>query len=170
MASAKRPFLNGFLTGIAVGLGLALAVAIWIGFSNPFVEPPAAPASPAEGQATPKEAPSYDFYKTLPGETAPADSPKDTPPAKAEPAYYLQAGAFLNVADAEEMKARLALLGLEASVIQVPDAQAIQLHKVRIGPFKGMDELNKTRARLTQNNIETLLIKIAPETPTKETP
>ena len=170
MATAKRPFLNGFLTGLAVGLALALTVAIWVGFSNPFVEPPTTPTSPTEGQATPKEAPSYDFYKTLPGETAPADSPKDTPPAKTESTYYLQAGAFLNVADAEEMKARLALLGFEASVIQVEDAEAIQLHKVRIGPFKGMDELNKTRARLTQNSIDTLLIKIAPENPTKETP
>lgn len=170
MAAAKRPFLSGFLTGLATGLGLALAVAVWIGFSNPFVEPPAAPASPTENQAAPKEAPSYDFYTTLPAETAPADSPQAVTPLKTEPAYYLQAGAFLNAADAEEIKARLALLGFEAQIIQVPDAEAIQLHKVRIGPFKGMDELNKTRARLTQNGIETLLIKIAPDNPTKETP
>lgn len=169
MAATKRPFLNGFLTGLAVGLGLALAVAIWVGFSNPFVEPPAAPVSPDEGQAAPKEAPSYDFYKTLPTETVP-DAPKDTVPSKTEATYYLQAGAFLNVADAEEMKARLALLGFEAIILKVADAEAIHLHKVRIGPFKGMDELNKTRARLTQNSIETLLIKVAPENLTKETP
>jgi cell division protein FtsN len=169
MAATKRPFLNGFLAGLAVGLGLALAVAIWVGFSNPFVEPPATPVSPGEGQAAPKEAPNYDFYKTLPSETAP-EAPKDNVPSKTEVTYYLQAGAFLNVADAEEMKARLALLGFEAIILKVADAEAIHLHKVRIGPFKGMDELNKTRARLTQNSIETLLIKVAPEDLTKETP
>jgi cell division protein FtsN len=169
MAATRRPFLNGFLTGLAVGLGLALAVAIWVGFSNPFVEPPAPLAGSNENQATPKEAPSYDFYKTLPDETS-APTAEEAPPAKSEPTYYLQAGAFLNAADAEEMKARLALLGFEASIVQVQDAEAIHLHKVRIGPFKGMDELNKTRARLTQNSIETLLIKVAPVNPAKETP
>lgn len=170
MAAGKRPFLKGFLTGLAAGLVLSLIVAIGIGFSNPFVEPPSRPASPAEGQAEPKVAPDYDFYKTLPGDQ-PATVPAEAAPAvRHEASYYLQAGAFLNAADAEEMKARLALLGHEASIAQVADTEAISLHKVRVGPFKGMDELNKTRSRLTQNGIETLLIKIAPETPTKETP
>lgn len=169
MASSRRPFLNGFLTGLAVGLGLALAVAVWIGFSNPFVDPPTSPTASTEGQTTPKVAPDYDFYKSLPSDKTPSLS-QETPTTPPDTTYYLQAGAFLNAEDAEEMKARLALLGHEASIAKVADSEAISLHKVRIGPFKGMDELNNERTRLTQNGIDTLLIKIAPTNPTKENP
>jgi cell division protein FtsN len=169
MASSRRSFLSGFLTGLAVGLSLALAVAVWIGFSNPFVDPPTSPSASSEGQTSPKVAPDYDFYKSLPSDKTPS-LPQETPIAPPDTTYYLQAGAFLNAEDAEEMKARLALLGYEAGIQLMADAEAIRLHKVRIGPFKGMDELNKTRARLTQNGIDTLLIKIAPKNPTKENP
>jgi cell division protein FtsN len=96
--------------------------------------------------------------------------PQETPAAAPDAPHYLQAGAFLNAGDAEEMKARLALLGYEASIAQVADSEAITLHRVRIGPFKGMDELNIARTRLTQNGIDTLLIKITPTNPTKENP
>lgn len=169
MATTRRPFLSGFLAGLAAGLGLSLIVAIWIGYSNPFVEKPVRPTATTESQPATKIAPDYDFYKSLPSDK-PASFPQKTPPSPVLATYYLQAGAFLNAEDAEEMKARLALLGYEAGIHLMADAEAIQLHKVRVGPFESLDELNKTRARLTQNSIDTLLIKVAPKNPDKETP
>lgn len=171
MAAARHSFLKGFLAGLATGLLLSLIVAFGVGRNNPFVEPPVAANAAGEGPIAPKEAPSYEFYKALPEHPEPVTSPAPASPyAKPAAAYHLQAGAFLNAEDAEEMKARLALLGFEASIVQVEDAEAILLHKVRIGPFKSMDELNQTRARLTKNNIDTLLIKPSPENVSKETP
>ena len=174
MAASKRSFLKGFFAGLAAGLLLSLIVAVWIGRNNPFVEPPTAPKTLSESQTPPKEAPSYDFYKTLPGQVSPPSpvSPVApiTSPSKPDFEYLLQTGAFLNAADAEEMKAKLALLGFEANVVLVEDAEAIRLHKVRVGPFKSLDELNKARARLTQNSIDTLLIKAPPKNVPKETP
>ena len=41
-------------------------------------------------------------------------------------------------------------------------------HRVRVGPFRGMDEVNRTRSLLTQNNIPATLVKEVP-TP-QETP
>lgn len=165
MASGKTasPFFRGFLTGLAVGLVLALIVAVWTALHNPFVETPKEQDSHVDAGAV-KEAPSYEFYKTLPGGGA-ENTPTDSPPAVSRPAveYALQAGAFINMADAEDMKARLALLGFEAQIRTVPDQEAIQLHKLRIGPFRNPDELNQARERLTQNGIETLLIKIEPK-------
>lgn len=170
MAAQDRRFLKGFVAGLAVGLLLSLAVALWVGRNNPFVETPSAPEVAGEVQTAPAAAPSYEFYKgeAVPEPTPPAESPAATRTA----AYYLQAGAFLHAEDAEAMRARLALLGFEADIQRVPDAQAIELYKVRLGPFRGMDELNPARARLTQNGIDTLLITASqnPDHSSKETP
>jgi cell division protein FtsN len=171
MAAASHSFLKGFLAGLATGLLLSLIVAFGIGRNNPFVDLPVAAYAPGDGPIVPKEAPSYDYYKALPEQPQPVISPAPASPyAKPAAAYHLQAGAFLNAEDAEEMKARLALLGFEASIVEVEDAEAIRLHKVRVGPFTGMDELNQARARLTKNNIDTLLIKPSPDNVSKETP
>jgi cell division protein FtsN len=60
------------------------------------------------------------------------------------------------------------MLGVEA-VIQTSDvADKGVFHRVRVGPFRGMDEVNRTRSLLTQNNIPATLVKEVP-TP-QETP
>jgi cell division protein FtsN len=169
MAAASRSFLNGFLAGLATGLVLSLAVALWVGRNNPFVESPPSTEAAAEGDAAPAAAPSYDFYKGSPA-PEPGAAPEPAAPPSAAAEYFLQAGAFLNAGDAEALRAKLALLGLEAIVQRVADAQAIELHKVRLGPFSGMDELNQIRERLSQNGIDSLLIKPDSQHPSKEKP
>jgi len=42
------------------------------------------------------------------------------------------------------------------------------LHKVRIGPYKSLDELNTVRARLTQGGVETMLVRIGPKPEEKQ--
>lgn len=162
------PVLNGLLIGLMVGLVFAILVALWVKSSNPFKSPdkiPAPASAVGPAPAEPEPAPSYDFYKVLPSDTATA--PPDPPPVKppAHPRYYLQAGAFQNADDADNLKAQLALLGVEAQIQTsvVPDKGV--MHRVRIGPFKAMDAVNNTRALLVQNNIEADLVK-EPPTPT----
>ena len=60
--------------------------------------------------------------------------------------YYLQAGAFQNAADADNLKARLALAGLEAQIqtATVPDKGV--WHRVRMGPYSNAQDLEKARA------------------------
>jgi cell division protein FtsN len=63
------------------------------------------------------------------------------------------------------MKAKLALLGLEA-VIQtatIPDKGV--WHRVRVGPFVQIDDINKARTELVKNNIDSTLLKIHGNTP-----
>ena len=78
-------------------------------------------------------------------------------PAKAVAAqgYFLQAGSFSNEADADKLKARLALLGMEASVqsVNIPDKGV--WHRVRLGPYASSDAMNKARATLKQNGVDT---------------
>jgi cell division protein FtsN len=79
--------------------------------------------------------------------------PKPTPPAAAtKELYYVQAGSFQNLGDAEKLKAKLAFSGFEA-IIQdatIPDKGV--WHRVRLGPF-GDSEAVKTISTLKQNGI-----------------
>jgi cell division protein FtsN len=162
-----HPIFSGLLIGLVVGLGLAVGVALWVSGNNPFKT--AAPAlhpiatTPA---APPDAAPSFDFYKVLP-----SDKPAATPSAKVVapvPQYYLQAGSFQSADEADNLKARLALLGVEAQILTSDVADKGVFHRVRIGPFSAMDAVNSTRALLMQNNINVALVKDSPQS--QETP
>ena len=157
-AGGKNPFFSGFLVGLFVGLALAVVVALVVTRNNPFVEKPSATDTDASAPAAPADAPKYEFYQALPeGE----GGSKFAEPAVGT-SYFLQAGAFGSAADADEMKARLALLGFEAKILDAQEGEAL-LHKVRIGPYKSLDELNTVRARLTQSGVETMLVRIGPK-------
>lgn len=99
----------------------------------------------------------------VPGTEAPAPVAKPAPAAKSAPAtpqstYYLQAGAFRSENDAEAVKARILLLGLSAEV-QKAQVNGATLNRVRVGPFKGLDEMNRSRARLGEEKIESSVIR-----------
>ncbi len=115
----------------------------------PAVTPPAtAPAAPS----TPAPATSK------PATPAPAAPPAATKPATTSTPYYLQAGAFRNNADAEAMKARLLMLGFDASV-QSAQVNGNTVNRVRMGPFKGIDEMNRARSRLAEEKIDTSVVR-----------
>jgi cell division protein FtsN len=183
--SGKRngsSLLVGILVGLVLGLGVALGVAWYINkmpspFSSTRVTPPTPPAKMETPKAPPAQSakvedkaakgedkPRFDFYKILPGteEATPDKSAKD--PAKgstgaAKEAFFLQAGSFQNAPDADNLKARLALLGLEAAIetTSLPDKGV--WHRVRIGPYTSVEELNRTRDTLKQNGVQTTLVK-----------
>jgi cell division protein FtsN len=166
---------TGVLIGLIVGAVLAVGVALWATGSNPFqlsrdAAAPAkssAPAKSAAPAAAPDSAPSFDFYKVLP-DNADGTLPSTAAPAASPPLYYLQAGAFQRADEADNLKAQLALLGVEAVIQTSEVANKGVLHRVRVGPFRAIDEVNRTRSLLTQNNIPVTLVK---EVPTQqETP
>jgi cell division protein FtsN len=92
----------------------------------------------------------------------PVQAVAQTPPAHSAPGqFYLQAGSFRGGPEADNLKARLALLGIEADVqtATVPD-QGV-MHRVRIGPYSSADDANHARAQLSQNGIPTTVVKVA---------
>lgn len=179
--SGGSSLLIGILIGLVLGLGIALAVAWYINkMPNPFQSRPPAPKSeqPKGAQApaptrsdekpakAPEGKPRFDFYKILPGTEEPAtdqqlrDAQKKKSTAATRETFYLQAGAFQGAADADALKARLALLGVEAMIqtTTLPDKGV--WHRVRVGPYTSVEELNRTRDTLKQNGVETALIKV----------
>lgn len=155
---------SGVMIGLIVGAVLAVGVALWVTGNNPFkaFSPDATVPPQATTPATPETAPSYDFYKMLPSDAS-SEAPPSPQPAAITTLYYLQVGAFQRPADADNLKAQLALLGIEAA-IQTRDLGGDRgvFHRVRVGPFRETDETNRTRALLTQNNIPATLVKEVP--------
>jgi len=93
-----------------------------------------------------------------------------TPPSPAAPptaaaaagdekfVYYLQAGAFREVADAENTRAKLALLGFEANVSERTTDTGV-LHRVRVGPFAQVEAMNKVRSKLSENGVDVAVVR-----------
>ena len=71
---------------------------------------------------------------------------------------FLQAGSFTVAQDADNQKAKLALMGLEAGVLQVM-VQDKTYYRVRLGPFSKLDDANKARSELAKAGIEANLAK-----------
>lgn len=172
--------LLGILVGLVLGLIVALGVAWYINkMPSPFSARPIPPSPPArlesvrptpprtskaeEPVSSTEEKPRFDFYKILPGTEEPAPD-KPTKEQKgstlaAKETFFLQAGSFQNTADADNLKARLALLGVEAAIetTTLPDKGV--WHRVRVGPYTSVEELNRTRDTLKQNGVQTTLVK-----------
>jgi cell division protein FtsN len=90
---------------------------------------------------------------------APEKAPEASQAAKAPERFWLQAGSFGTEADAENLKARLAFAGWQATVQPgaVPDKGT--RYRVRLGPYDNTDELNRIRNDLAKNGFDVAVIK-----------
>jgi cell division protein FtsN len=109
------------------------------------------------------EKPRFEFYKILPGNEEPVTEKQFEKAAK-QPSlkdkYYLQAGSFKDREDAENLKAKIAMLGMEAYVQSADLSEKGMWHRVRVGPFTKIDAINKARSSLLQSDIKSNLIKV----------
>jgi cell division protein FtsN len=167
----------GFVFGLVTGLTLSTALAIYITKSPvPFinkVQRPTENVNPGAGGTLPDpNRPLYSNSSALPAPqpraaagpaAAPSEDKAPTTPARTALAddgarLMLQAGAFKSSQDADAMRARLALLGLDARVTQFNQDGATVLYRVRIGPFGGLDDLAGIRRTLSENGIEAQVV------------
>jgi cell division protein FtsN len=113
---------------------------------------PAAGDKPAAGakDAAKTDAKTADAAKT---DTAKADAGDD------KWTYYLQAGAFREQTDAENSKAKLALLGVETKISERSTENGT-LYRVRVGPFSQVDAMNKVRTKLSENGVDVAVVRI----------
>ncbi|KGF80684.1 cell division protein [Massilia sp. JS1662] len=138
------------------------------GGSDAAPAPAPAPAKPADadplGQAIaamkdPAPAPARVEPKpeTRVASAAPAATPAPAA-AAGEYIYYLQAGAFRDLSDAEATRAKLALLGFEAAISDRTSDSGV-LHRVRIGPYNQVESMNKARAKLLDSGVDVAIVR-----------
>lgn len=165
-------------TGILIGLGLA-----WYGASKGWIAAPRSEPAAVESISPRDETPlademksgnsdqppksQYDFFTVLPEmevvvpeqELSANKQAEDTAPVSNDAdSYILQVGSFRASADAEQMKARLALQGFTA-LVQTVTVNDETWHRVRIGPVAGAGKADDMRRQLTQAGIDTLVMK-----------
>ena len=73
--------------------------------------------------------------------------------------YFIQAGAFRTPEDAEQQRARLLLLGLQARVSE-REQSGRTVYRVRVGPFDKKDDADKVKDKLDNSSIETALVRV----------
>jgi cell division protein FtsN len=133
---------------------------------------------PGNQEAAPPPAPQQQAAQRHPVQQQPVQSmqPQPTRPAQQQPVqpvtqttsvhstqgqFYLQAGSFKGEPEADNLKARLALLGIEADVQTAAVPNQGVMHRVRIGPYSSAEDANHARAQLSQNGIPTTVVKVA---------
>jgi len=127
------------------------------------LKPPKTAALPA---SAPVSAPAV---AAKPVKPAPADPLGDLAKARSEsPAvasgadpfnYFIQAGAFRTAEDAEQQRARLLLLGMQAKVTEREQAGRT-MYRVRVGPFDKKDDADRIKDRLDNSSVETALVRV----------
>jgi cell division protein FtsN len=179
--------LLGLAFGLVVGVLISFGVVWYLNKTPlPFVEkaisldpketggenkaPVALPGKPGDKPIERAGERKFEFYDILEGKkdaAAPAPSPaQPAQPAASVPVaaggdrLYLQVGAFQKPADAENLKARLALLGLEADVLEADVPDKGKMHRVRVGPYAGAEAMNLVRNQLSQNGIPATVVRV----------
>lgn len=177
------------LFGLGLGLIVAVGVYLRPPAAQRSVEPAAAaPASevqaataraapraePAAGQAETVTAERaepaenrFEFYEILPqfevvvpdSEAPAANRARRRPPETPPGSFLLQAGSFSAPADADRLKAQLALLGFESHVQRVTLDDDV-FNRVRIGPIADLDAAKRTQRQLRDAGIDSLLMRV----------
>lgn len=107
--------------------------------------------SPPDGTTTTaRQAPPTAFDR--PGADAPAAGPDPF-------IYFVQAGAYGRPEDAEQQRAKLALLGLSGKLSE-RDQSGRTVYRVRIGPFNKRADADSTKQRLVSAGVETALVRV----------
>jgi len=171
----------GFTAGLVGGLLIAVAVALYmtkapVPFMNKVHRPTENVKPGADGKlpdpntalySKPVEPPKMDPAKVN-AKTDPKAAPPppeqgvakaDTPAAIETTRYLLQAGAFRTPDDADAMRARLTLMGLDARVFPI-EQDGKTLYRVRVGPYGQIDDINRIRKDLAENGIDSQIVKL----------
>lgn len=133
---------------------------------------PAKPATPADSGAVTDVTPLPPLAGQKPvadPAAKPADPIGDLAKAKlaapsaapgADPfSYFVQVGAFRTSEDAEQQRAKISLMGLEAKVTE-REQSGRTVFRVRLGPFDKKEDADKAKERLDGSGVETALVRV----------
>jgi len=165
--------------GLIVGLFVAFLVFLQMRSPQPaaqhsetVLEKPAGHDSrkprPVHSKPAPAPKPRFDFYNLLPEMEVivPEQEIRGTPTHEGvkqveKPGIYLlQAGSFRSHKQADQLRARLALLGMETRIQTVSVNNKQAWHRVRVGPYDNLHELNQARSVLKNNGVDAILIRL----------
>jgi len=183
--NARRLLIIGWTSGLMMGLFVALMV--HLEHTRPPASDTVENTASGESAsaATEDDGPRFEFYRLLSEQEVEVatqesgavdnagalpslreqDGPavdqdaSDSAPAGDTERYLLQAGSFRQADDADALRANLALLGIEARIqtVELPGGET--WHRVRIGPFSNLENVNTVRQRMAGQAIDAILLR-----------
>jgi len=127
--------------------------------ATPAVDPPlpgasaARPTRPVAGASAP----------TVAAASAPAPAPRASQAVAAAAGdpftYYVQAGAFARTEDAEQQRARLAMLGVESRLTE-REQGGRTVYRVRVGPFEKKEDADAAKEKLGDAGVDSALVRV----------
>lgn len=116
--------------------------------------PPARPASPVGG----RDPAAILSGAAMPGAPA-ASAPRSTAPGPDPFVYFVQAGAFTRTDDAEQQRAKLAMMGHGAKITEREQAGRV-VYRVRMGPYPTRDAADALQVRLQDAGVESQIVRV----------
>ena len=187
-SSQHGGFLVGFVVGILIGLAAALAVALYVTKAPvPFVNK-VPMRSPAQDAAEAERTRNCDPNSALAGRNpAPGTSASvvtaSQPRTARSPAsaaitataprgsqataslgggaftYFVQAGAYSRSEDAEQQRAKLAMLGMDSRLTEREQGGKM-VYRVRVGPFERREDAESTKEKLADSGVDAALVAV----------
>ncbi|NOX77054.1 MAG: SPOR domain-containing protein [Gammaproteobacteria bacterium] len=159
------------LAGLAIGLFVALLVYIKDAGRPNGTRPAPAPVEPKKSAASPAlddtpevKKPRFDFYNLLPEMEVFIPPERLAEERERQPAdavsYYLQVGSFRKFAEADRLRAQLALSGIESHIQRITINESQTWHRVRVGPFSSARKMDKVRGRLRAQSFDPMVLKV----------
>lgn len=115
---------------------------------------------PAEKE---EKKPRFDFYNLLPEMEVfipPQEVAKEREKTTESITYYLQAGSFRRLEDADRLRAQLALTNIESHIQRVTINDSQTWYRVRVGPFQSARKMDKVRNRLREQSVDPIVLKV----------
>ena len=157
------------LLGLSIGLALSLILAIYVIMSpSPFVdkfgvEINSSENSDAEQSKNLKEKESSEFYDLLDGSENDTSNKNDFLNDDEDElqlqSIFMQVGSFASNSEADELKARLAIIGIESEIVKVALPDGTLWHRVRIGPILDDQQYIEFKRILSKNSYKYLEIR-----------
>lgn len=160
----EKPLVAGWvwlLTGIVLGVFVSFLASL-VGITpSPNSDLNTALSTTVDKASESISRTKFDFYTLLPEQEiiVPVDSAQSNRPVAPASVYILQAGSFKRAADADRLRAKLILMGMDARIESVRSSNGELWHRVQVGPFKDRSKLAKARSTLINQGIDTLLLK-----------
>ena len=90
----------------------------------------------------------------------PASTPASPSAGSADPfIYFVQAGAYTRADDAEQQRARLALIGQTARITE-REQVGRTVYRVRLGPLPAREQAVALQGQLQEQGIETQIVRV----------
>ncbi|MEO8526836.1 MAG: SPOR domain-containing protein [Caldimonas sp.] len=73
--------------------------------------------------------------------------------------YFVQAGAFARSEDAEQQRAKLALLGVQSKLTE-REQGGRTVYRVRVGPFEKKEDADTAKEKLGDSGVDSALVRV----------